>query len=216
MSDAFQDLLQIQLSFKDNYLIVGDGTGITIWDVPPLHPIGSLLGNEVQNLRPRYHFDLENAIIPGVLYNYEFFRHWYSSATQDFYFDVCQHEVVEMTRYRVDFSPDTDAPSHGSNMAPKRMKKMFTFRLPEDEGFLEDYRLSDDHIVLYWSAPTGLNIQIAPLDTEEPVSQFLPTLAIFQMPVVERYRSSLCSASGRLCYMADSDVLAIVDFLGHP
>jgi len=207
---------KFQLSFKDNYLIVGDGTGVTIWDVPPLHPIGSLLGNEVQNLQPRYHFDLETAIIPGAMYNYEFFGHWYSSATQDSYFDVCQHEVVEMARYRVEFSPDTCVPSHGHNMAPKKMTKMFTFRLPEVEGFLEDYRVSDDHIVLYWSAPTGLNVQVAPLDIEESVSQSLSTLAIFQMSMVERCRSSLCSASGRLCYMADSDMLAIVDFLGHP
>jgi hypothetical protein len=93
--------------------------------------------------------------------------------------------------------------------------KCLPILFPEDEGYLEVYRVSDGHVVLYWSAESGLNIQTAPIDTYggglvQSVS------VVHEMPLTERYQSTLCSASGRMCRVLGPGMVEIVDFLAPP
>ena len=131
-----------------------------------------------------------------------------------FDFVMCRDGIVELTRYRLDFVSSSSATSDKPTEVPGDLTKIITFRVPEDDGYLEEYRVANDHIVMYWSAPTGLNIQTAPIKTNETVASGLePRTAIYEMRMVERYLSALCSASGRLCYLVEPDLIEIVDFL---
>ena len=201
---------------KEDYLIICDGTGITIWTIPPLHSVESRLAFEVQTIEPQYRVSLQNDIPPDIQFNYESLAEWYTTVDEPFHFDfvMCRDGIVELTRYRLDFVSSSSAASDKPTEVPGDLTKIITFRVPEDDGYLEEYRVANGHIVMYWSAPTGLNIQTAPIKANETVTSGLePRTAIYEMRMVERYLSALCSASGRLCYLVEPDLIEVVDFL---
>ncbi|KAF9531252.1 hypothetical protein CPB83DRAFT_131330 [Crepidotus variabilis] len=205
---------------KDECIILCDGRGLLIWDVPPLHPCNSAKAYEMQELPPILTLRLEEEIFPDLKFNYEGLADWYYSTGQPFYFDfvVCPQRTVHLTRYRLDLGPlpkDETFKLEGSVLIPHKLKRLMSFTVPEDDGILEEFRVADDNIVMYWSAPNGLNIQSIPRDME---SQGTPEaiVVVYEMAMVDRYLSTLCSSSGRVCHLLQPDIIEIADFIPHP
>lgn len=95
---------------------------------------------------------------PDTVYDFDPLSDWYHGMNQPFIFDlnISVNATVEQNRYLLEFpilakdGPPTEPPI--------KVHKGIQALFPEGKEYLEDYRVSDGHIVLYWSAKSGLNI----------------------------------------------------------
>lgn len=195
-----------------------DSTGISLWMIPPLYPCSSQLANQVQDIEPHYCCGTGTMLGPDALYDFDPLSDWYHGMGQPFILDIniSVDAIVKQNRHLLEFPilskdrPPTEPPIK----VHKRMQAFF----PEGEGYLEDYRVSDGHVVLYWSAKFGLNIQTAPFDAagESHEDSGIHSISVvYPMPVVGRFLSTLCSATGRMCRVL-GPMVEIVDFLEPP
>ena len=195
-----------------------DSTGISLWMIPPLYPCSSPLANQVQDIAPHYRCGTGTTLGPDTIYDVDPLSDWYHGMNQPFILDlnISVNRTVEQNRHLLEFPlPSKHRPP---TEPPIKVNKCIRGLFPEGEGYLEDYRVSDGHVVLYWSAESGLNIQTAPFDAageSHEDSEIHSITVVYQMPLVDRFLSTLCSASGRMCRVL-GPVIEIVDFLEPP
>ncbi|PPQ84914.1 hypothetical protein CVT25_004582 [Psilocybe cyanescens] len=154
-------------------------------------------------------------------FNVEALDSWYSDLSQPIYLDsVCStDEDIQTTRYSLDIFSMLD--KHNADSPSSYLSsKMFDFNPSPDNGYGEEYRISEDQIISYWSSVRGLAVRGAPLDVPlDPhrSESFQILTAVHRSPSIERYLASLCPASGRaVSCEADRYLIEIVDFLPHP
>jgi hypothetical protein len=204
-----------QISTIGNYVILCDSTGISLWMIPPLYPCSSPLANQVQDIEPHYRCGTGTTLGPDAIYDFDPLSDWYHGMNQPFILDVniFVNATFEQNRHLLEFPILSKDRSPAES--PIKVHKRFQILFPEDEGYLEDYRVSDGHVVQYWSAKSGLNIQTSPVDAAGEDMEIQSVSVAYKMPLVDRYQSTLCSASGRMCRVLGS-MIEIVDFLEPP
>ena len=194
-----------------------DSTGVSLWTIPLLYPCSSRLANQVQDIEPYYCCETGKTPGPNETYEFDTLSDWYHGMDQPFILDITisvdASTAVELNRHLLEFPLVSN--DHPPEEPPIKVHRRIQVVFQEDEGYLEDCRISDGHVVLYWSAKSGLNIQTAPLDAAGE-SKVHSASVVYETQVVDRYQSSLCSASGRMCRVLGPDMLEIIDFLEPP
>ena len=200
-------------------MILCDSTSISLWTIPPLYPCSSPLANQVQDIEPLYRCGTGKMLPPDAVHDCYSLSDWYRDTNQPFILDITisVDGAIGLNRHLLEFSLLSQ--DHPPAEPPMKVHKRIQFLFSEDEGYLEDYRVSDGHVVLYWSAKSGLNIQTAPLvaagESHED-SELHSVSVVYKMPLVDRYQTTLCSASGRMCRVLGPKKIEIVDFLEPP
>lgn len=204
-------------------MVLCNKDSVSIWNIPPLYPCGSTLASTIQALAPSQYFPLSLGMNPSIPeYNVEILHDWYNGSDQPVYVDFLfslDNLTIEVSRFRLDL-PSSVIKLRTGLQSPS-LHKMAYLTIPADDGYLEEYRVSNGNIFMYWSSDRGMNIQstpfqfsnVSPADNVE-TSQLL--LSWHESPSIARFLTSLCPASGRMCCVPQNNFIRIVDFLSPP
>ncbi|KAH9478574.1 hypothetical protein JR316_0009031 [Psilocybe cubensis] len=203
----------------DEFVVLCNSNSIFVWAIPQLHPCGSVEAEVIQDLEPlkRLSLDLRHGV-PSSGYNVEILDEWYNGFNQPFEIDIIfsfSEESVEVSRYRLDLPSATNMLAKGEQQIC--VHEVGEFKLPSDDGYLEEYRISNEHTFMYWSSDRGVNIVATPFQwskiSSAPRRPLQHSMGWHETSPVDRFLMTLCPVSGRMCYASPIDTIRVVDFV---